>query len=127
MWGCAGEDKEDLTQQKNPPVGLLLAVTRMMNFPHRLHCLETDGKMEFVDQDVLLLSAHVEGRGKKQEQADQEVKCPRGRDPLSAGLWELCVWHRMPELSAVGSQGGVFIDTCHLLITGFGLGSQAPV
>lgn len=93
MWGCAGEDKEDLAQQKSPPVGLLLAVTRMMNFPHRLYCSEADGKMEFGVWDVLLLSAHMEGRGKKWEQADQEVKCPRGgRGPtVSWPLGALCV------------------------------------
>lgn len=64
MWGCAGEDKEDLAQPKSPPVGLLLAVTRMMNIHHRLYCLEADGKMEFGVWDVLLLSAHVEGKEK---------------------------------------------------------------
>lgn len=64
MWGCAGEDKEDLAQQKSPLVGLLLAVTRMMNIHHRLYCLEADGKMEFGVWGVLLLSAHVEGREK---------------------------------------------------------------
>lgn len=95
MWGCAGEDKEDLAQPKSPPVGLLLAVTRMMNIHHRLYCLEADGKMEFGVWDVLLLSAHVEGKEKSGNRPIKKWNVHTregGRRPtVSRPLGALCV------------------------------------
>lgn len=86
-----GRGRQRRPRPAEEPSGRSVA-SGMMNFPHRLHCLEADGKMEFGVRDVLLVSAHVEGRGKKQEQADQEVKCPRSGAPtVSQPLGALCV------------------------------------